>query len=402
MKLMNFYRKITLILSFILITNSKTIPTRLSLFERTPRIKSKMLKYEIPHLFDISEKLAQDPNSLISSTNILKDKILSKFLDESEIKCLKESSQNCSIESLNHCSEEELKNCSQKILNICLYNTYKKCWPEYYSPENQNYSNVKTPKQFYLKSLDLTKKKINKNPYIEDNILSFYKNNFQIIIEFSLYVDLYENYVDFLRNNAIKRCLIVDYNLKYFVRYDILKFVNYLTYYKNGAMNYHYSNYFNQLFNKHSKSDYMNLLTDQETFKFDNILADEIKKDDKSKRQTTITVLIGKLLGFINKKKSIPFKLSNIKLKLVETYDLTEHNIDFDFTYEKLKIYSSIGKKKYKKLDLDYLKLEDNKIFSDNKIVSKIINTLFFYKRRVKKNIINNIKSYLKTKFKYC
>ena len=135
MKLMNFYRKITLILSFILITNSKTI-SRLSLLERTPTEKSIMLKYEIPHLSDISQTVAKIPKSLIFFTKILKDKILSRFLDESEIKCLKESSQNCSIESLNHCSEEELKNCSQKILNICLYNTYKKCWPEYYSPEN--------------------------------------------------------------------------------------------------------------------------------------------------------------------------------------------------------------------------------------------------------------------------
>ena len=406
MKLMNFYRKITLILSFILITNSKKNPI-LSFFKGIFRKKSKMLKHHIPHLSDIFQKMAQDPKSLDSSTQKLKDEILSKFLDESEIKCLKKYSQDCSIESLNNLFKEELTNYLQKSLNNCLNYTYEKCWPEYYSPKNQNNSNVKTPKQFYLKSLNLSERKINRHLNIPDNILSFYKNNFQNIIEFSLYVDLCENYVDNLINNANKlKCLIVDYNLKYIDSNDILRFVNFLNFEKNEDINLYNSNYYYEIFNKHSISDHMNLLANTKFFKFKNILADEIKKDDKSKRQTTITVLIRKLLGFIrdndDPNTKIPFKLRNIKLKVVETYDLTEHKIDLDFTYKKLKIYLSVHEEKYSIINFhnSVNKILKDKMFFDSKAISQKKNTESFNNK--KEHIINNIKSYLKTKFDNC
>ena len=218
-----------------------------------------------------------------------------------------------------------------------------------------------------------------------------------------------------LQDNANKKkCLPVQYNFKYFTKFKLLELKNILNKstldITQNCMNIIYSNYFEHLFHMISKLYNMILLTDLDTFHFDDELADKIKKDNKFKRQTTITVFIPILLGFIehkiNKDKIIPFKLSNIKLKLVETYDLTDHNIDIDFTYEKLNIYSSIDKKKFLKLGfVNLIKniLKHGKKFSVNKILSKIKNILFKKKKEEKEqHIINKIKSYLKFNFDNC
>ena len=69
---------------------------------------------------------------------------------------MEDTSQKCANKTLNNCSEEFFF-CFQNILNTCLKKTFKKCWPEYYLPENQNKSNDNTQEQNYLNILNFFK-----------------------------------------------------------------------------------------------------------------------------------------------------------------------------------------------------------------------------------------------------